>query len=52
MGRNIMFGDPSFKCIKSGTINYVRWKMIPLLDGSGKERMSKNVGVCLVCVVF
>ena len=36
-GRTIMRGDPIPKSVKSGTINYMRWEMIPLLDAALKE---------------
>ena len=35
--RNMVIGDPSSKCVKSGTINYMRWEMIPLLDASREK---------------
>ena len=35
--RREMFGDPNFKCIKSGAIDYMRWEVIPLLDAAGKK---------------
>ena len=50
--RNMVIGDPSSKCVKSGTINYMRWEMIPLLDAAGKKLLSEYVGACLICVVF
>ena len=47
-----MMGNPTSKCFKSRTINYMGWEMIPLLDATGKERISEYVNVCLVTVVF
>ena len=35
--RREMFGDPNFKSVKSGTVNYMRWEVIPLLDAAGKK---------------
>ena len=37
MIRKVMIVDCTFKCVRSGTINSMRWKMIPLLDAAGKE---------------
>ena len=31
------FRDSSFEGVKSGTINYVRWEMIPLLEAAGRK---------------
>ena len=47
-----MLGDPTSKCLKSGTINYMEWEMIPLLDAVGKKLISEYVSVCLVSVIF
>ena len=33
----IMRGDPTGESSKSGAVNYMRWKMIPLLDGAGEK---------------
>ena len=35
--RKVMIGDPISKCVKSGTINYMWWEVIPRLDATGKK---------------
>lgn len=44
----VMLGDPISISVKSGTINYMRWQMISLLDDVGKESVHKHIGACLI----
>ncbi len=47
-----MTDDPISKCIKSGTIKYMRWEMIPLLNAAGKKkRILEYTSVGLVSVL-
>ncbi len=47
-----LIDDPISECIKSGTVNYMRREMIPVLDGAGKEWIFECYTVGLVSVVF
>ena len=47
-----MMTYPTLERVKGEAIDHLSWEVIPLLHCSGEERVSVNVCVSGVCVVF
>ena len=48
----IMMSDIIFKIFQGGTVYYIVWEVIPLLDSFWEKRIPKDVRAGPVCVIF